>query len=218
MSTTSRSMRGRCVAVAAITVGVGWLATGPAMASAGVLNHDTPVGSVLDAGRLADQLGLPGLSSAAGVLGVADAAGAEGAAGTVAGKGLAPLPGSRHSSATKVRSALPGLPDAAKPTCVPDLPGIPERPAAPGQPKLHDVSAVAPEVGRLKDKVRGLISDLPKAPELPEAAKLPVIPSLEERPAPPTTSGIEAPALPEVPRADTVADLTKDVLEGTLPR
>ncbi|WP_147943010.1 hypothetical protein [Microbispora sp. CSR-4] len=114
MSRTSRSIRGRCVALAAVTAGVSWFAGGPAMAKDGALAdacraqaHNMTARGVTGHDVTGRDL-TSGLTSlpAAGVLSIADAAGA------AAGQGHNSLP---TGSATVARTlpapaALPAVP------------------------------------------------------------------------------------------------------------
>lgn len=114
MSRTTRSRRGRCVALAAVTAGVSWLTTGPAMAGSAAAGDGAVAGLVCEptaggqTGALPSSLARTGrttLAPATGVLSVADAAGA------AAGRGMPSLPG-RSVKALPVggASAIPAFP------------------------------------------------------------------------------------------------------------
>ncbi len=143
MSRTSRSIRGRCVALAAVTAGVSWLTGGPAMAKDGALadacraqSHDITGRDVTGHDATGRDLtgGLTTLP-AAGVLSIADAAGAAAGQGrnslptgpatvarTVPGPAALPaVPGPRTLPGTMPGAATGAAPGAAK--AAPAVPG-----------------------------------------------------------------------------------------------
>ncbi|MEZ0071613.1 hypothetical protein [Planotetraspora sp. GP83] len=132
MSTTSRSIRGRYVALAAVTIGVSWLATGQAMAGAAATVTTTCEPQNKSAAALHS------LAPATGVLSITDAAGA------AAGQGVPALPG-RPGAAPPAARLIPAAQPKAAPAAVPA--GVPAAPKGPlPAPKLPTVPllAVAP--------------------------------------------------------------------------
>ncbi|MEU7885861.1 hypothetical protein AB0B54_10200 [Microbispora bryophytorum] len=141
MSRTSRSIRGRCVALAAVTAGVSWLTGGPAMAKDGALadacraqsrdvtSHDV-TGRDLSGGVTT----LP----AAGVLSIADAAGA------AAGQGHNSLP----TGPAVLTRTIPGptaLPAVPGPRALPGtMPGAASGAAAGAAPSVAKAAPAAP--------------------------------------------------------------------------
>lgn len=118
MSRTSRSIRGRCVALAAVTAGVSWLTGGAAMAKGGALADAcrTQSGDVTGRDVTGRDVtgGLTTLAPAAGVLSIADAAGA------AAGQGRNSLPTGPATTTRPVPAALPAVPG---PRTLPAVPG-----------------------------------------------------------------------------------------------
>ncbi|MFI6601827.1 hypothetical protein ACIBHX_36740 [Nonomuraea sp. NPDC050536] len=163
----------RCIlALAALTAGVSWLATGPASADAcrskvlpadvssvcgelTSIHADTtygdrlatrPGGAAATADQVARRLHLQGLNQATAVLSVADVG------GVAAASGMPALPMTKPGRAglPNVSSLLPAAPD------VPGLPAMPARLAAAGKPGL-------PAVGAAELPGRLAIDELPDA-------------------------------------------------------
>ncbi|WP_405088146.1 hypothetical protein [Microbispora sp. NBC_01389] len=187
MSRTSRSIRGRCAALAAVTAGVSWLTWGTAMAKDGASsdtcrpqNRDVTDHDVTDHGVTGrdvarhesarrevtdrDERGVPAtLAPAAGVLSIADAA------GSAAGQGHRSLPG------------RPG-PDPAVPGAVasPVLPALTAPRALPGTSSARTLTGLvpraanAPAAGSAPVRVPGAVGG--SAAGVPGAAGLPGVP------------------------------------------
>lgn len=111
MSTTTRSRRGRCIALATVTAGVSWLTTGPAIAGPSPASDSTGAtvicqpptgapraGNILNRNTRRAPAGYTALAPATAVLSFADAAGA------AAGRGMHSLPG--RSTVANARSAV----------------------------------------------------------------------------------------------------------------
>ncbi|MCT9932102.1 hypothetical protein N5079_18015 [Planotetraspora sp. A-T 1434] len=143
MSTTSRSIRGRYVALAAVTIGVSWLATGQAMAGAAATMTTTCEPQNKSAAALHS------LAPATGVLSITDAAGA------AAGQGVPALPGRPGAvppAARLIPAAQPKAVPAAVPAGVPaapkgvlpapKLPAVPLLAVAPARPNLSSPACV----------------------------------------------------------------------------
>ncbi|WP_182872908.1 hypothetical protein [Microbispora sp. H10670] len=158
MSRTSRSIRGRCAALAAVTAGVSWLTWGTAMAKDGASsdacrprNHDITGHDVTgrdatghdstDQGVTRHEIarreatdrnvrGVPAtLAPAAGVLSIADAA------GSAAGQGHRSLPGRPVPD--------PAVPGVAKPV----LPALTASRALPGTSSARALTGLVPRTG-----------------------------------------------------------------------
>ncbi|WP_204285750.1 hypothetical protein [Microbispora amethystogenes] len=180
MSRTSRSIRGRCAALAAVTAGVSWLTWGTAMAKDGAssdacrpqnrgvtdrgVTDDGVAGRDVARHEIArreatdrDVRGVPAtLAPAAGVLSIADAA------GSAAGQGHRSLPG------------RPG-PDPAVPGAVakPVLPALTAPRALPGTSSARTLTGLVPRAGNAPvhapGAVGGGVAGVPGAAGLPGA-------------------------------------------------
>ncbi|MBO4273834.1 hypothetical protein, partial [Microbispora triticiradicis] len=154
MSRTSRSIRGRCAALAAVTAGVSWLTWGTAMAKDGASSdacrprshdatgRDATGHDITDQGVTRHEIArreatdrdvrsVPAtLAPAAGVLSIADAA------GSAAGQGHRSLPGRPVPD-----PAVPGV--AAKPV----LPALTAPRALPGTSSARTLTGLVPRTG-----------------------------------------------------------------------
>lgn len=130
MSKASQRIRGRCLAIAAVTAGVSWLSTGPALA------RDVTATTGCDAPARTHMARQVSLAPPVGLLSIADTAGA------AAARGIPSLPGRSGSAALdqllgpqgKAR-ALPGTKDL-----LPPLPG-----GKGGPPVLPDARSLLPD-------------------------------------------------------------------------
>ncbi|MEV4456708.1 hypothetical protein [Microbispora sp. NPDC049633] len=191
MSRTSRSIRGRCVALAAVTAGVSWLTGGAAMAKGGALADACRTQSGDVTGRDVTGRDVPGrdvpgrdvtgglttLAPAAGVLSIADAAGA------AAGQGRNSLPTGPATTTRSVPAALPAVPG---PRTLPAVPGPRTLPGA--------MTGAAPSAAKAAPAV-------PAADAKTLFPARSTVPLLAVAPAKPSDANACAPALRTAPAA-----------------
>ncbi|MFF4774593.1 hypothetical protein ACFY05_17210 [Microtetraspora fusca] len=226
MSGTSRSVRARHAALATVTAGVSWFAGGQAVAAAGPCTGTTAGATtraaceavtangpargarLITINRLARAAGLPGLSSATGVLSIADPGGA------AAGQGYPGLPGIPQAAA-----ATSGLPNPlAVPVRLPELPDVPALPAIPARPDAAADGSTQPVTQPVPDAAQSVPDAAQSARKKPgKTAKR--AERAKAVPATPPTKTQNAPKAPETrpgKKDGAVARIAKDLIDTTV--